>query len=313
MSQLFKMVDRVAQSTANVLVLGESGTGKELVAKAIHSGSGNGHKPFVPVNCGAIPENLIESELFGHKKGSFTGAESDHIGLFRQAEGGTIFLDEIGELPLQMQTKLLRALQEKRVRPVGSSTDVPINVRVVSATNRNLKDEVKEGRFREDLYYRLNVISITLPALRERKEDIPLLVHAILERLVPDGARPILPPASVQALMNYSYPGNVRELENILERAVVLGGQVVLPEHLGEAGKASSNTIAPLRETQIIVDETIQFPVNLDDILSNVERKYLQLAMEKSSGSKKKAANLLGINFRSFRYRLQKFGINEEE
>ena len=312
MKKVYSLIERVAATDATVLIHGESGTGKELVARAIHAGGESASRTFVAVNCGAIPENLIESELFGHKKGSFTGADGDHIGLFRQAEGGTIFLDEIGELPLQMQTKLLRALQEKRVRPVGSATDIPINCRVISATNRNLKEEVRQNRFREDLFYRLNVIAISLPPLRERREDIPLLVKVILKKLSKSGQTPVLPPTSVQALMNYSYPGNVRELENILERAIVLGGQAILPEHLGDAGKAHSPVALTRKETQIIVDETISFPVNLDDILSSIERRYLQVALEKTGGSKKQAASLLGINFRSFRYRLQKFDMGGE-
>lgn len=313
MKKVYALIERVAATEATVLISGESGTGKELVARAIHAGSGSAHKPFVAVNCGAIPENLIESELFGHKKGSFTGADADHLGLFRQAEGGTIFLDEIGELPLQMQAKLLRALQEKRVRPVGSTADIPINLRVISATNKNLKEEVRQNRFREDLFYRLNVIAISLPPLRERREDIPLLINTILRKICKSGSNPVLPPATVQALMNYSYPGNVRELENILERATVLGGQAILPEHLGDAGRAHTPIRSFSNETVIIEDESISFPVNLDDILLSIERRYLQVALDKTGGVKKQAASLLGINFRSFRYRLQKFEMGGEE
>lgn len=316
MQKVFKLIERVANSDATILISGESGTGKELVAKAIHLGSSRAQGPFVPVNCGAIPENLIESELFGHKKGSFTGADSDSLGLFRQAENGTIFLDEIGELPLAMQTKLLRALQEKRVRPVGGERDIPMNVRVIAATNRNLKREIESGNFREDLYYRLNVINIQLPALRERKEDIPLLVNSILRGLVKEGQNPVVPPATMQFLLDYGYPGNVRELENILERALILGGEVILPDHLPESIRAPQQEQAPapkIAETQIIIDETIEFPVDLDQVLASIERRYLEIALLKSRGVKKRAAELLGMNFRSFRYRLQKFGISSED
>lgn len=316
MQKVFNLIERVSTSDATVLISGESGTGKELVARAIHLGSGRANSPFVPVNCGAIPENLIESELFGHKKGSFTGADADSLGLFRQADRGTIFLDEIGELPLNMQTKLLRALQEKKVRPIGGERDIPINVRVIAATNRNLKREIEAGNFREDLYYRLNVINIQLPALRERKEDIPLLVNSILRGLVKSGVTPVVPPATMQLLLNYRYPGNVRELENILERALVLGGEVILPDHLPDSIQEQESQPAPAAhqpETQIIIDETIEFPVNLDEVLASIERRYLEIALVRSRGIKKRAAELLGMNFRSFRYRLQKFGINADD
>ena len=319
MKKVFNLIDRVAPSDATVLICGESGTGKELVARAVHLGSGRGNKPFVPVNCSAIPENLIESELFGHKRGSFTGAENDTQGLFRQAEGGTIFLDEIGELPLQMQTKLLRTIQQKAVRPVGGERDIPINVRIVAATNRNLRREIEGGNFREDLFYRLNVININLPPLRERKEDLPLLVNASLKRLVPGDVTPVVPPATMQLLMNYSYPGNVRELENIIERALVLGGEVILPEHLPDSvrtialDEARPQVAAHGSGTTIIVDDTIQFPLSLDELLANVERRYLEVALVRTNGAKKKAADLLGMNFRSFRYRLQKFGIGSAD
>ncbi|MCO6431472.1 MAG: sigma 54-interacting transcriptional regulator [Deltaproteobacteria bacterium] len=318
MQKVFTLISKVASSDATILITGESGTGKELVAKAIHKGRDSGRGPFVAVNCGAIPENLIESQLFGHKKGSFTGAEADHSGLFVQADGGTIFLDEIGELPLLMQAKLLRAIQEKCVRPIGGTRDIPMNVRIIAATNKNLKKEVELANFREDLYYRLNVISVQLPPLRSRREDIPLLVRHILKRILPADKSAVIPPDTMQLLTNYHYPGNVRELENLLERAVVLGGEVILPEHLpsgvretvgaqrASAGSKNSN------ETNIIIDENIDFPVNLDEILASVERKYLEVALLKTSGVKKRAADLLGINFRSFRYRLQKFGISEE-
>lgn len=314
MQKVFNLINRVAQSDATVLISGESGTGKELVAKAIHLESTRAKNQFVAINCGAIPENLIESELFGHKKGSFTSADSDALGLFRSAEGGTVFLDEIGELPLHMQTKLLRALQEKKVRPVGGDRDIPINVRVIAATNRNLRREIEQGNFREDLYYRLNVVNISLPPLRERKEDIPLLVNSILRSLCKDRAVPIVPPATMGLLMDFRYPGNVRELENIIERALVLGGEAILPEHLPDSIRESSPLPKQtLGSTTIIIDESISLPINLDTVLSDLERRYLEAALIRTKGAKKKAAEMLGMNFRSFRYRLQKFGLGDEQ
>lgn len=310
MEKVFALIKRVAKSDTTVLVTGESGTGKELVAKAIHRSSSRAAGPFIAVNCGAIPETLIESELFGHKKGAFTGADSDTLGLVRQANGGTLFLDEIGELPLLMQTKLLRMLQERIVKPVGASTEIPVNVRVIAATNKTLKKEVAAGRFREDLYYRLHVIGIHLPPLRERKDDIPILINALLRKLAPESAKiPVIPPATMQILLSYSYPGNVRELENILEHAFVLGGDAILPEHLPE-----QVTETPLiSETAIRTADEIGFPVNLEEILSSLEQRYLEAAMLEAHGVKKHAAELLGINFRSFRYRLKKFGLAADD
>jgi transcriptional regulator with PAS, ATPase and Fis domain len=327
MQKVFSLIQRVARSDATVLVNGASGTGKELVARAIHQESLRARGCFVAVNCGAIPETLLESEFFGHKKGSFTGAQADHPGLFQRASGGTLFLDEIGELPVLMQAKLLRAIQERSIRPVGGERDVAVDVRIVAATNRNLRREIEAGNFREDLYYRLNVISISLPPLKERKDDIPLLVNAILQRLLKnspnaDSEEPptaVIPPQTMQLLVNYSYPGNVRELENIIERAFVLGGSVILPEHLPEAVRSSPSELIPIGEkhargeTQIIIDESIQFPVDLDTVLGVIERRYLEGALSQTGGAKKKAAELLGINFRSFRYRLQKFGLSDSE
>lgn len=318
MLKVYNLIDRVAPTDATVLISGESGTGKELVARSIHLSSRRADGPFVPVNCSAIPENLIESELFGHKKGAFTGAHCDSAGLFKQADGGTIFLDEVGELPLQMQAKLLRTIQEKTVHPVGGERDIIVNVRIIAATNKNLKREVELGNFREDLFYRLNVVSINLPPLRERKEDIPLLVDALLRRFVSAEKTAIVTPQALQLLLQYNYPGNVRELENILERAFVLGGEVILPEHLPDiVHNCSKNPLATLRygglrgQTTVIIDDSIDFPVNLDQILAALEQKYLEAALLKTGGVKKKAAELLGINFRSLRYRLAKFGMNE--
>jgi two-component system response regulator PilR (NtrC family) len=317
MQKVFDIIQRVAPSDATVLVTGESGTGKELVARSIHFNSTRSSHPFVAVNCGAIPENLIESELFGHKRGAFTGADSDTLGLFRQAHKGTLFLDEIGELPLLMQAKLLRALQEKSVRPVGGTTDLPVDVRIIAATNRNLKREVEAAHFREDLFYRLNVIGVHLPPLRERRSDIPLLVKSVLHRLSDAAPPPVVSPQAIQMLVAYDYPGNVRELENVLERAIVLGGDAILPEHLPEMLTTGLPAIAPAggskRETTILEVADLQFPVDLEEILGAMERRYLELALKQTNGAKKRAATLLGLNFRSFRYRLQKFGMNSGE
>ncbi|MCI5066073.1 sigma 54-interacting transcriptional regulator [bacterium] len=311
MKKLFRLIERVSTSDATVLVAGESGTGKELVAKAIHLQSARSRGPFIAVNCGAIPEQLLESELFGHKKGSFTGAISDHPGMFSQAIGGTLFLDEIGEMPLPMQAKLLRAIQEKVIRPVGAKDVEEIDVRIIAATNRELREEVAEGRFREDLYYRLNVIQMKLPPLRERREDVPVLIQSILKRLSHGSAIPLVPPQTLQLLMDYRYPGNVRELENVLERALVLGGEAILPEHLPENIREPEVEKKP--PTEIIVREDVLLPIELDSVLADIEQHYLRTALQQSDGVKKNAAKLLGMNFRSFRYRLQKFGLNENE
>ena len=312
MKRVYSLVERVAASEASVLINGESGTGKELIAKAIHTHGSRRNHSFVAINCGAIPENLIESELFGHKKGSFTGAINDNPGLFRQASGGTIFLDEIGELPLQMQTKLLRVLQEHTIRPVGDVRDYPVDARVIAATNRDLKKEIAAGRFREDLFYRLNVVNIMVPPLKDRREDIPHLVRHFIGRLCgPDKVLPQVSAEALQMLMSYSYPGNIRELENIVERALVLGGQAILPEHLPEEilqelhGKSMPELTAHnSEETQII-----NLPIDLERELEKLERHYLFMALEQSQGIKKNAAELLGLNFRSFRYRLKKYGV----
>ncbi len=310
MKKVVQLITKVAPTEATVLIQGESGTGKELVARAIHNCSQVGSGPFVPVNCGAIPADLLESELFGHMKGSYTGASRDTLGLIREADGGTLFLDEVGELPLLLQVKLLRFIQERTVRPVGGTKDIPVQVRIVSATNRNLRDEVSANRFREDLYYRLHVITVSLPPLRERKEDLPELVSQLLNRISPEHESMISPQA-MSALEKYDYPGNVRELENILERAVVLGDGIILPEHLPESllqGRPTKGSTS-VTETQILVDETVSFPVNLEQILTNVEVSYIKAALAQADGSKTKAAELLGVNFRSFRYRVQKLGL----
>lgn len=311
MRTLLNLVRKVAPSEASVLVTGESGTGKELIAKAIHELSPRAKKNFVAINCGAIPENLIESELFGHKKGSFTGAISDNPGLFRKASGGTIFLDEIGELPAQMQTKLLRALQDRTVRSVGDVNDSAIDVRVIAATNRELKREISKGTFREDLFYRLNVVNLIVPPLRERKEDLPLLIRHFLGKYCDaDRVIPQISPEALQALRDYPFPGNIRELENLIERALVLGGQAILPEHLPEEVRKKSfnpNTSVNITETQLI-----ELPLDLDSILGDFEKKMILQALDRTGGAKKQAAGLLGMNFRSFRYRLKKFNLEDD-
>jgi len=311
MRTLLNLVRKVAPSEASVLVTGESGTGKELIAKAIHELSPRAKKNFVAINCGAIPENLIESELFGHKKGSFTGAISDNPGLFRKANGGTIFLDEIGELPAQMQTKLLRALQDRTVRSVGDVNDSNIDVRVIAATNRELKKEIAKGTFREDLFYRLNVVNLVVPPMRERKEDLPLLIRHFLGKYCDaDRIVPQISPEALQLLRDYPFPGNIRELENLIERALVLGGQAILPEHLPEEVRKKSfnpNLSVNITETQII-----ELPLDLDSILGDFEKKMILQALDRTGGAKKQAAGLLGMNFRSFRYRLKKYNLEDE-
>lgn len=317
MKHILTLVSRVAKSDASVLLSGESGTGKELIARSIHTQSHRASAPFVAVNCGAIPEALIESELFGHKKGSFTGAYEDTSGLFLQADGGTIFLDEIGELSPKLQTKLLRVLQEKSIRPVGGSKDTLIDIRVVAATNRNLKADILEGRFREDLYYRLNVVNVVLPPLRDRREDIPLLVHYFMKQLSPTpGELPQISPEALDLLMEYDFPGNIRELENIIERAIVLGGRAILPTHLPQDFQKYPKSFKSLsRQNGQPTEETVieTLPVDLEHILSDIEQRFLLQALEQSGGLKKQAAKLLGLNFRSFRYRLKKYDLSENE
>ena len=327
MKQIFKLVSRVSKSPASVLINGESGTGKEVIARAIHYNSERENKPFVTINCGAIPENLIESELFGHVKGSFTGAIKDNLGLFRQAQGGTIFLDEIGELPLNLQSKLLRALQEKKVRPVGGDKSIDIDARVLSATNKDLKKEIREKRFREDLYYRLNVINILLPPLRERKEDIPHLINFFIDKykVNKEAEKTKISSEAIKFLMDYSYPGNIRELENVIERALVLEKKCIKPEHLPIEVRENTSKIVDishahnssklLREFNLSQNqeftEIVLLPINLEEELAKMEMSYLKKALEQSSGVKKNAAEMLGLNFRSFRYRLKKYDLGE--
>ncbi len=306
MQRVYDLMAQVAATRTSVLVCGESGTGKELVARGIHDLSDRRDKPFVAVNCGAIPENLLESELFGHVKGAFTGAVSNKPGLFEVAHGGTLFLDEIGDLPQTLQVKLLRALQEKQVRRVGGNTDTAVDVRIITATNRNLHADAQAGRFREDLYYRLNVIQLTLPPLRERMEDVPLLAQHFLEKFAREQARSQcrLSEGALARILAHDFPGNVRELENTIERAVALcRGEVIEPELLPAALLAPRT--APVGAAQLPASGA-----SLDDLMNAFERDLLQAALAKTGGVKKRAAQLLGITFRSFRYRLEKLGLD---
>ncbi len=304
MHSLREMIARVARSQAPVHIVGESGTGKELVAKLIHESGPRRAGPFVPVNCGAIPTELMESELFGHKRGSFTGAVGDKKGLIQSAEGGTLLLDEIADLPLHMQVKLLRVIQEKAVRPIGEQTEVAIDVRVLSATHKNLAQLVAEGRFREDLFYRVNVIELRVPSLRERPEDVPELAEAVLRRL---GRRMKMTPPSladdaVDALQAYAFPGNVRELENILERAITLttSGEI----HAGDI-QLRPTPVGPSPATAAAMPASSA----LGDHLEDVEREAILKALEQTRFNKTAAAKMLGMSFRALRYRIKKLGI----
>jgi two-component system response regulator PilR (NtrC family) len=298
--QVREMIDRLSKSQAPVFITGESGSGKELAARMIHLGGPRAEQPFVPVNCGAIPENLMESEFFGYKKGAFTGAEGDRDGFFQAANGGTLFLDEVADLPLPMQVKLLRAIQEKRVRKVGSTTEEPVDVRIISATHKKLPALVEAGEFRQDLFYRLHVIELAMPSLREMREDIPAIADAILRRLsrsVP--AR--LDAEAVTALESYPFPGNVRELENILERGLSLAAdqQKITAEDL--------RLTPPPEEADAMPPSGDKWP--LQDYLDRVERAAINEALEKTRYNRTAAAKLLGITFRAMRYRMERLGI----
>ncbi|WP_022853398.1 sigma-54-dependent transcriptional regulator [Thermodesulfatator atlanticus] len=308
MQRIFDLLPRVAKAPSNVLIMGESGTGKELVARAIHELSPRREKSFVVVNCGGIPPNLLESELFGYKAGAFTGATKDKEGLFLKAHQGTIFLDEIGELPLEMQVKLLRVVQEKSIMPLGATKEIKIDVRIISATNRDLEKEVLAGNFREDLFYRLNVITLTLPPLRERKEDIPLLVEHFLKKYSEKMGKKIegISDFALKALMEYDFPGNVRELENIIERSVALeSGPLILPESLILSRKKIEKSTKDPAEIELPPEG-----LDLEDLLARIESSLLKQALERTRGNKTEAAKLLGLNFRSFRYRLAKYGLS---
>ena len=313
MEQLRELIGRVSRSQAPVHIYGESGTGKELVARLIHESGARHGRPFIAVNCGAIPTELMESEFFGHKRGSFTGAVADKKGLVQAAEGGTLFLDEVADLPLHMQVKLLRVVQEKTVRPVGESREEPVDVRILSATHKNLADLVAQGLFREDLFYRVNVIELHVPSLRERPEDIPEIAHAVLLRLArrlsgTSGQMPAQPPRTprlgddaLELLKSYPFPGNVRELENVLERALTLSvGGVITAEHIHLRASARPQATAPV---------AAENQGALGDHLEGIERGAILQALEKTRYNKTAAAKLLGMTFRALRYRIKKLGI----
>ena len=315
--KIYQLVQKVAATDTSVLITGDSGTGKELVARAIHFNGPRGSHPFVAVNCGAIPENLIESELFGHVRGAFTGAVSDHDGLFKQADGGSIFLDEVAELPLHLQVKLLRVLQEKSFTPVGGSKQIKVDVRVISASNKELRKEMEKGRFREDLFYRLNVVQMMLPPLRNRKEDIPSLTNYFVQKFARSLDKQVeeISSEALMCLMNYSFPGNIRELENIIEHAVAVTNKNILTdEDLPPQIKGISITEeVKLFERTAPGGAEVFFNkgMSLDEELATHEKCLLLGALKRSNGVQKRAAELLGINYRSFRHRLEKYGLLE--
>jgi len=313
-TRLKEQIVKLARSQAPVFISGESGSGKELVARSIHAQGPRRENEFIAINCGAIPSELMESEFFGHKKGSFTGAHSDKAGLFQAASGGSLFLDEIADLPLHMQVKLLRALQEKSVRPVGSQTEEPVDVRLLSATHKNLAEEVEKGNLRQDLYYRINVIELHVPSLRERRNDIPLLARHYLELIARENGMPEagISEEALGMLQNYSFPGNVRELENILQRALAMAENNIiqvqdlppLKNHIIEAGAPASAT----HESQPMV--TLAEDFSLERHLEEIERAAIEQALEETRWNKTAAAKKLGMSFRSFRYRLKKLGVD---
>ncbi len=315
-AKIYQLVQKVAATNTNVLITGESGTGKELVARAVHLNGPRKSKPFVAVNCGAIPEALIESELFGHVRGAFTGAVSDHMGLFKESDQGTIFLDEVGELPLHLQVKLLRVLQEKSFTPVGASKPVKVDVRVISATNKDLRKELDEGRFREDLFYRLNVVQIVMPPLRSRKEDIPALAHYFVRKFADSHDKRVeeVSSGALMQLMNYSYPGNVRELENIIEHAVAVTGTNILteedlPQHVRGAPLAAESDDLFERTATEGAEGFFAQGLSLDVELETYEKRILLGALKRANGVQKRAAEILGINYRSLRHRLEKYDL----
>jgi two-component system response regulator PilR (NtrC family) len=305
MVEVFETIRKTADSASTVMITGESGTGKELVARAVHLESNRRDRSFISVNCGAVPEGLMESELFGHLKGAFTGAVANTEGLFAAADGGTLFLDEITEIPQSVQVKLLRVIQEREIRRVGDTRDVRIDVRLIAASNRDLSKAVAGGTLREDLYYRLNVIPIQLPALRERREDIPLLVSHFLRKLSTELGKEVsrVAPEALAVLEQYHWPGNIRELENVIERAIVLGAGDTLGAEALPAG-----LLQPREET----DLEIEIPgggMDLEGTLDKIEHRYIQLALERTGGVQTRAAELLGVSFRQFRYKLQKHAL----
>ena len=311
MLHIYEMIEQIAPTRTNVLITGESGTGKELIARAIHNKSPRCDKPFVVINCGSIPETLVESEFFGYKKGAFTGANHDKKGLFEAADKGTLFLDEIGELNLQMQVKLLRVLQERGFKPVGGNEDINVDIRIIAATNKNLEEEVIAGRFREDLFYRINVVEIKVPPLRERKGDLRALAQHFLDKYSQEAGKEITKISSyaVDLLKKYDFPGNIRELENLIERSVALSTtNIILPDSLA-LSIHKRRWIEGIENRRFDLDEVAK-GVALDSILEEIEKAYLEKALECANGNKSKASELLGISFRSFRYRCSKLGID---
>ncbi|MDA8165732.1 MAG: sigma-54 dependent transcriptional regulator, partial [Desulfobacteraceae bacterium] len=309
MQKIFELVRKIAPTHANVAIYGESGTGKELVARAIHEHSQAAAHAFVPITCSAIPESLFESELFGHVKGAFTGAYTSKSGLFEQANNGSAFLDEIGELTPLIQTKLLRVLQEREFKPVGSTETVRVNVRIISATNRDLEEEIMAGRFREDLYYRLAVVPIRIPPLRERKGDVPLLVDHFLRKYSDQFGKDVrqLSSYALDVLMGYDFPGNVRELENIIERGVALASSnIILPESLTLSNRRRQKEQPPAAPAP----GGDVYEIGLDELMARTERQLIAGALEKTGHSKMKAAEMLKVSFRSLRYKIQKYGID---
>jgi len=300
MQRVFDMIKTVADTESTVLVTGSSGTGKELVARAIHFNSKRKNKPFLAVNCGAISENLIESELFGHKRGAFTGAFADKEGYLKAADGGTLFLDEISEMPLQLQVKLLRVIQEKECTPVGTTFSIPINVRFLASTNRNLEEEIKEGRFREDLYYRLNVIEINIPSLKDRKDDIPFLVDHFINKYRVEMRRKVkgIDSNALNALLNYDWKGEVRELENVIERAVIF----------------SKDELISVRDFPVYLQSTKDFVIpdkagSLDDFIKKVEKEFISKALENNNNDKEKVAKLLDLGLSTLYRKIKEYGL----
>ena len=313
--KIYQLVQKVAATNTNVIITGESGTGKELIARAIHLNGPRKNNPFVAVNCGAIPENLMESELFGHVRGAFTGAVAEHTGLFKQADQGTIFLDEVGELALHLQVKLLRVLQEKSFTPVGGSKPIKVDVRVISATNKDLRKELAEGRFREDLFYRLNVVQMVMPPLRSRQEDIVALAHYFLRKFADAHDKKVeeISSSTLMQLMNYSYPGNVRELENIIEHAVAVASKNILteedlPQHMKRQAETKEYEVSE-KTTAEGAESFFGKRVSLDTELETHEKSILLSALKRTNGVQKRAAEILGINYRSLRHRLEKYNL----
>jgi len=308
MKEIYGLIEKVAQTDSTVMIEGESGTGKEMAARAIHYLSSRRDRPFVSINCGALPENLLESELFGHVKGAFTGAVANKKGMFEVAEKGTLFLDEVGEMSPWTQVKLLRALQERKIRRVGGTGEVPVDVRIIAATNQNLKKKIKEGTFREDLFYRLNVISFEMPPLRKRKEDIPLLVNHFLEKYCRRLGRPMkrLAPEVVRIFETYSWPGNVRELENVVERIVAI-------EERETVTKESLPKEMLVPSVQPGAVPSLEPGFNLNAVIDGITAGYVKQALQASGGQLKEAAGLLGINYRSLRYLIEKHGLKQPD